>query len=274
MTGGFPLLGALSNPSSINDHALNCLPAQLTAPGSTNTKSAWSQFVASSAGDCCALYLKGIVGGAVAHRVSIDIGFGGAGSEVVVVADLFFSTGNYGSAAYTTISQLIPLNIPAGTRVAARYQSDNTGMNVYLGADLFDGGFTQSSGAAGIDALGFTAATTASTSVTAGTSGSKGSYAQVIASTAVDYAGLMIEFDGSGTTATFNNFWDIAVGGAGSEAVIIPNYYIRAEVAETIYSPGLSPFFPVNIPAGSRLAARVCTDSATAQGIVLHGVRA
>lgn len=274
MTGGFPLLGSFCNPSSIGDQSF--VPVQLTAPGSINTKGAWLQLVASSANDCVGLMLKGVVGGVIGTRTSIDIGVGAGGSEIVVVADLFSSIVNIGNAGYQSLAAILPVNIPAGTRISARYQTTNLSIVAFAGADLFDGGFTQSSGTA-IDTIGFTAGTTASTSMTAGTAGSKGAYAAITTSSANDYAGLFFGFDCSGSsTSTGNEYIDIAVGAGGSEKIIVPNYYLRANDAVDvfIYMPTFSPIFPVSIPAGTRISVRAAGDNGTAQGIVLYGIRA
>lgn len=98
--------------------------------------------------------------------------------------------------------------------------------------------------------------TTLRVSVTAGTNPAKGAYAQLVASTAQDARGIIVTPQAAGG---LRSLFDIAVGGAGSEVVIIPNI---ATGEGTGYQ---SVFFPIAIPAGSRLSCAVsCSTSASA----------
>jgi hypothetical protein len=90
-----------------------------------------------------------------------------------------------------------------------------------------------------------------------------------------DYAGFFVSVDTSAfATSTPDNIEiDIAVGAFGSEQVILPNYYCRVD-AGCLGGPNVSPFIALQIPAGTRVAARCATfNSSAAPGIVLSGVR-
>lgn len=104
------------------------------------------------------------------------------------------------------------------------------------------------------------------TAVTASAStNTKGAYAAVVASTAVDCDGFLVTF--AGQTSNVRVLLDIAIGGAGSEDVIVDNLLWSANqnLVHTFY-------VPVSLPAGTRIAAR-CQSSTgsvvTAVSVVL-----
>jgi hypothetical protein len=104
----------------------------------------------------------------------------------------------------------------------------------------------------------FTAAARDPITVTAGaTAHTKGDWAQLIASTPYDAYGIWIGIDGIHVSAGATAYLvDIGVGPAGSELVIVPNLDVWG--ADNT-AAGLNPhlfWFPVYIPAGSRIAAR------------------
>jgi hypothetical protein len=104
----------------------------------------------------------------------------------------------------------------------------------------------------------FTASARDPITVTAGaTAHTKGSWTQLISSTTYDAYGIWIGIDGVHVSAAVSNYLvDIGVGPAGSEQVIIPNLNVWGADAT---AAGLNPhqfWFPVYIPAGSRIAAR------------------
>lgn len=86
-----------------------------------------------------------------------------------------------------------------------------------------------------------------------GAANSKGAYAQLIASSAFSYSALTIQMyaDGGGGQCYLV---DIAVGGAGSEVVIVPN--ILFDSSRNIVGNMLNFTLPLNIPAGTRISAR------------------
>jgi hypothetical protein len=111
----------------------------------------------------------------------------------------------------------------------------------------------------------FTAAARDPITVTAGaTAHTKGGWTQLIASTPYDAYGIWIGIDGIGLSAAATPYLvDIGVGPAGSELVIVPNLDVWG--ADPAAAVGQNPhqfWFPVYIPAGSRIAAR--SQSATA----------
>ena len=95
--------------------------------------------------------------------------------------------------------------------------------------------------------------------------GSKGAWAQVIASLDNDTYGLLICINSNtASTASRNTVVDIGIGTAGNELVMIPD--LIAGNATAYLNGGLWYYFPVAIPAGTRIAAR-------SQGTVTTGFR-
>lgn len=95
--------------------------------------------------------------------------------------------------------------------------------------------------------------------------GSKGSWAQVFASLDFDTFGLLICINGNSTSGVSRNtVIDIGVGGAGSEIVLIPNLIGGNAIGyTTMGGNGLWYYFPVAIPAGTRLAIRAQSSDIT-----------
>ena len=97
-------------------------------PGATaNTKSAWVEAIAS-----CNFNIKQLdffVWQTVSKDPSvtylIDIGIGASGSEVVIIPNYYIIGPAWSAAKYPTLTKF-DVNIPAGTRIAIRLQSDYT----------------------------------------------------------------------------------------------------------------------------------------------------
>lgn len=99
----------------------------VTAPGSLNTKGAWTEIVASTAADFENLYVgpQGVGGTTMSGSgVLLDIGIGAAAAETVLIGGIYLA-GN-ASEYYRTASPLTyGVTIPAGSRLSARYARAN-----------------------------------------------------------------------------------------------------------------------------------------------------
>lgn len=97
--------------------------------------------------------------------------------------------------------------------------------------------------------------TSSGTVVTAsGSTNTKGSFIQLIASTASDAAGIWLCVNNqSATGANSTLALDIALGAAASEVVVLANILITAQSAQQ----GLIEYFPLAIPSGTRVSARI-----------------
>ena len=80
----------------------------------------------------------------------------------------------------------------------------------------------------------------------------KSLYSTIAASTAYDAAGIYIDIVAG--VGSIRSLIDIAVGTAGAEVVVIPNIFCPSPRALQL---GFTVYFPISIPAGSRIAARL-----------------
>jgi len=97
--------------------------------------------------------------------------------------------------------------------------------------------------------------------------GSKGGWAQVIAALDHDTYGLLICVNTNGAaSASRNTVLDIGIGAAASEVVLIPDLIAGNAPSYITHGGGLWYFFPIAVPAGTRISAR-------AQGSVVTAFR-
>jgi hypothetical protein len=222
-----------------------------------NTKSGWNQVTASSAHDAHEIVLYAY-GETSACDMLVDIGVGGAGSEQVVLPNLAITSRDTTAAMPSVIK--MPCFIPAGSRISIRFQN-SVGVStmryvltiVQLGG-LWPPTFQR------ITAYGVNVADSGSVSVDPGASiNTKGSYSEIEDATANPIRLLWIAFGLQANTARTDYTWlvDIAVGGAGSEQIIIPDQWIAVSASrDTVVQQFIGPF-EVSIPEGSRLAVRM-----------------
>lgn len=191
----------------------------------------------------------------------IDLAVGAAGSETIVLPDLFMSNGN-NSGGPTGPMVYFPISIPSGTRVAARCQASRANAEPEGLIVLVKGGFpTAHDGLSRVAAYGISTTDSGGTSVDpGGTANTKGSYSEIVASTTDSIRLLYMAFGNQQNTGASRGRWffDLAIGAAGSEQVILANVPVRvgpANVKAPVVPQIIGPFI-MDIPAGTRLAVR------------------
>jgi len=276
MPGGFPLLGNVCNAVEIAGlTASQSFGTLIKPPTVLNTPGNWLQLTASLTHDITwlSINISDTGNSSTIGNFAIDIGIGSSGNEIVIIPSLVL---------YLVVSNtfcgnrwMIPIQIPAGTRIAARFQTSSPVATAQCAIQMvgYSGGMTQSQ-LGGVDVMGFNSATTTGTTLSTTTVNVKGAYSQIIASTAVDYIGLMAAFVLTVTTLTYGAV-DVAVGSSGNEVVIIPNIPVRFGSGSSSFAEhGIFQFLPMPIPAGTRLSARLIAGNATQSiGFVIYGVR-
>jgi len=248
----------MSNIAGGNYHESSGTPPDgtaLTPDATANTKGAYAELIASTAQAWSGFNLTVTRSpSATAYEYLVDIAVGTAASEVVIVPDMRFCGAGAanGSPGY---SMWCPIPVPAGTRIAARCQANNSsaanirvsviGHGVY--PDLPTLHSATNYGAATGTSLGV---------IPAISTGSKGAYTEITASTTDIIRMFYVHVGGGGDTSfgTLFSAFDIAVGAAASEVVVVPNGRLQLNVGETLTHLH-GPFFH-NIPAGTRLAVR------------------
>lgn len=106
----------------------------VTAPGSLNTKGAWTEIVSSTASAFGLVYAGIQAAGATtmnASGVLIDIGIGAAAAETVLISDLYYP-GNASEFYRPNSTFTFGVSVPAGSRLSARYQRANANNAVDL----------------------------------------------------------------------------------------------------------------------------------------------
>lgn len=96
--------------------------------------------------------------------------------------------------------------------------------------------------------------------VTSAGSGAKGAWVQLFAALALKTNYLTIHFDNNNTGNEYHI--DIGTGAAASEVVLIPDLEYEVDLTGNNQIPVIYPM-KVNIPAGTRLAARVAAVDVT-----------
>lgn len=224
-----------------------------------NTKGSWTQLGSSTLAHAAKGVIVHIKGVGNSFRHLVDIGVGTSGNEVVLLENVPYLQLN----SATNVNRCyFPCDLPAGTQINVRGQTNQTGGGTTVVACHFLKApmFPFASGSI-VDDYGVIAATTNGTTVTAHASvNTKGSWAEITASTTRAYKGLILTpgYTSTGTSPTF--FLDVGIGSAGSEQVILENIYMTR--GADIGSPVGLTVIPWDLPAGSRVAMR-CQSTVT-----------
>ncbi len=221
-------------------------------PG-VNAKGTWAQVTASTPFNSCGVVVQWRGNAGAPYYALIDIGIGASGSELVIVPNI--AGGNVSNTDDIWNQPIIfHCEIPAGTRVAVRAaasSSSTTQISIGFVAAAFDSLPALSL----ITDYGSSVGSSRGTLVTMPGSGT-GSWAQITASTssAMRMMGIMIT---SNTTTNGIEFkLDIGIGAAGSEQVVLSQLSFLGRPSTRGVFPQHLFWLPVDIPAGTRLAAR------------------
>lgn len=243
MPKGFPRVGWPRG-------SLVVTPTNFTASATPHAKGGYQSISAGVAENCVGMWISSDVtigATGVDSSMLIDIAFGGAGSEVVQVANI--PVGYHG----VDVQFFIPLHIPAGTSVRGRVQAliasdvyDPRIMLVYGGRAGLWGGYQIA------DTIGVNTATSQPTTGDL----TDNAFDQAIASTTRAYRALSLHLCGTTTSLSGADLtFDVAVGGAGNEQ-IIGQWECSTTTAEIVNRISPTMFFEKSIPEGSRLSIR------------------
>ncbi len=257
--GSLPIFGTVSAGVGISTNASSALYLDVTPSATANTKGNYIQATSATTGDVGFVVMQLANIFAVAQKqYAADFAIGALGSEVVLASNLMSANCAQTQQTYT---YAFPCNIPSGTRIAFRAQSStSTTLGLRVTMQTFATDLLQAEGFAGVDAIGFNAATTKGVTVNSTTT-QKGPYTQVTAATTRDYAGLSMAVD----TVVGQHLLDIAIGAGGSEVVVIPN------VVAIAGNPVALPLIPIQVPLGTRIAARGEVNVANSANVTVYG---
>lgn len=269
MPGGYPINPSLCNYQDVGvSLGTGFANGTIIAPSATaNTKGSWTQLIASTTYDCDAMLLRLSPNpeDTAPDVLMCDIGIGASGSEHAIIPNLFFKGPQFAGGM---VQFVLPLCLPAGTRIAARSQASATSStsNFSVSLSLFSGEYVAGEGIAGFDdIIGLSGSPPNSIAVTPTPANTKTSWSQLQSSTARDYSGLIVLVDNQAVpdTTNFPAFaTDIGIGASGSETVIVSN--ISGLFSDK--TPCTSVYVPISVPAGSRLSTRSSIGPAVLAG--------
>lgn len=260
----------LFTPPSLNTTWQNSLPAtpSQTTTGVTVTaigihgEGNYAQVIASTTYDSygfhLALYNSRV--SATDTSMLLDIAYGGAGSEVVVLTNFLCGFIGSGPADGGPHVCFIPLFIPKATRVSARIQSLITGDSVTVGVWLNGGPNAPCPIFTACDTYGANAADSGGTAHTPGNSGAESTDA-AIGTASRNYKAIMLRLGTSGITAISNMayHWEFTNG-----TNTLCEWYSQTATTESINGPFPMVPFNVDIPSGMSMQIQA-EASGTAQ---------
>jgi hypothetical protein len=224
----------------------------ISANASANTKGVYNEIIASLAADSYPI-LNIRSAGSLADYL-FDIAIGANGAEVNIVENLLLS--NTGANMSTVKSIMLPILIPAGSRVTMRCQSSVGGeaadvMVYFVGAH--PGTHTRCT------SYGVVTADSGGTSIDPGaTINTKPGWTEIVASTTNVIDSLLVVIGNDKNSVRTVTTWllDIGTGAAGLEVTKIANIFLSAHSTDDWVSPHCILFTNLNIPAGTRIAAQ------------------
>jgi hypothetical protein len=235
------------------------------ASSTINTKGSWIELVASSSISAgWLMYNWTNSTGATATAGLVDIGVGPAGSEQIIIENLPSGYGN------NQTRMMIPVQIPAGSRIAARAQSVISSRNATVTIGLLKPSL--SFYVSGIDTINSDAANSSANVKVSSASG------EIVASTSANYKALVFGYAASVDTAMSalgGSVVRLRTGASGSE-VDVARISLGKNIAEFMsYAPvGLETagLYVGHVPAGTRLSYAVANTFAN-DGLIVYGIK-
>lgn len=225
--------------------------------GGANSKGGpWSQLIAATVAPASAIALWVGRSGASTLRFFFDIGIGAAGFEQVLIENVMLqlSTSPFGFMYVPPI----PVHVPAGSRLSARVQvHSGNSQTAVVAAALLAGGWGKSALLGRATTYGAELADTSGISVDpGGSANTKGAWAVLDASCrAIRHLTLMFGNQVNATPTSGTWRFDVGIGAAGLEQVIIPDLLFGIGSAGNSYAPYFIQL-ETHIPANSRLVVR------------------
>ena len=239
----------------------------ITGESTAHVKGAWTQIQAALPFDGFFIQAvaKQVRSSGVETKVMCDIGVDPAGgtSYTVYVPNILFGfvdTGNISPASFG-----IPLYIPSGSTIAARIQGSVTSETASIGAYVYGG--TPSDNPYPVQGLvvdyGTTTSSSSGISPTNASADTEGAWTEIVASTTHPHRGVSVAVQGADSTlANARLFVDVGVGASSSEVAIFEGIFFNTGGIEQLLGPIMVGPIERPIPEGSRLSARLQSNSA------------
>lgn len=249
----------------------------VTTGAAAATKGTPAELIASTAFDAYWVTILASNYGAagVACQGAMDLLIGAA-TESILIPDLLFGhAGSYGAAAKGPKIWEFPLYIPAGSRLAVQAAGART--STALRVQIFlRGGNGYPSDKVGTRVTTYGMGTVPrGTAITPGASGATGAWTQITASTSEDHFAFVPSFQAATDVSISNAMYTFEIGtGSATEELISWPYVFCGDTTESMSGPVNSyPTF-IDVPSGTRLAARVSNSvvNDAAYDAVIHAV--
>ena len=211
----------------------------------------------------------------------LDIAIGAAGSEVIVLPNLYVGGHKEDYSMHVGGFVVLPIPLPAGTRVSVRGQTNySLAGEVDLTVMLITGGDLHSNAPLSVvDTYGANTSESDGTDVTVD-EGAFSSWVEITSGITENIKGFFLSLVDNNTVydGEFYARLDIGVGSAGNEVKIVDGLPINVRTGgyEGNYGsiwPKYTPFFPISIASGQRVVVRVKGNIAYSIGVILHGLR-
>lgn len=253
----FPMIGG-GYAFASNVNTATSLPANCTTASSANVKGAWAELIASTPFDAGDMVLEiGIGPGSGSNFYTVDIGIGGSGSEVVLIADLACQARSFGASDQAGPYRFrVP--VPAGSRISARAADDAApALPVYVKVTFITPTALNSAFSGVVATYGAISGSRGVNVDPGGTANTLSSWVELTPATVRAHQSITIGCSAGDNSLDGGLSWlmDIGIGGAGSEVVLIPNLSFGAGVINDMPSV-LVRAYDLNIPSGVRLSVR------------------
>lgn len=219
-------------------------------PGTSNSDGAWVEIIATApAASFIEIQVLATFWSGAATPVLLDVAFGAAGSEVVVVADVCVGQ----ATSQRGVFALIPVRVPQGARVSARMVTSSA---VAPAAQVRMSLWSAAAGALGMVAprvvtMGGVHGSSVGRNIT-----TNNTYTEVVSATAEPFQGLLLTMGGNDGSYASNapSTTTLGVGPSGAE-VAVAHHFHYPDTFEDIGSRFALPV-AMHVPAGTRLAAK------------------
>jgi hypothetical protein len=262
----FQIIGASNESVNHGADTATSKGTPVTASATANTKGSWVELVASTSHESHGLSVSVSSTADVTgiEEWLIDIGIGGAGSEQVIINNIYFTaTSNFDLDKFEKF--YFPIEVSSGTRISVRCQQGSINQNpVEISVQTAMPAFTNPSLYNEIVSIGADLATSGGvTTDPGGTSNTKGAWTEMTASSSEFLKGVMfiVGVDANAAQRSQSILVDLGIGGSGSEVVILSN--LTGAVSTDEFVALNNSFYSVSIPSGTRISVRHQTTDAS-----------
>lgn len=228
----------------------------VTASASANTKGSYVELASSTDFNAQGIFVC-FNKKQVSDRYWVDIAVGAAGSETVIISNIVLRDEN---ADGVHLKMYFPISIPAGSRLSARCQGDVGSVSMYVSVIICSGGVSNQPVYSGVESIGLKHDTDGTYFLTSSLSANtKSAWQEMTSSTSHPIRAIDIIFSNYWSASDAYHLFDIGIGAAGSEQVLISNIADVNRLSRNVNMVN-SGIIPCSIPSGTRISYRGQTD--------------